>query len=97
MVMNKEKVKLADVFPQTKDKLVKFKSDYNILHPLKEERLGTLGDTVDILIEIATVKVPELEKRIKELEKALTELEEKYRTTLQSIYKIDVDMKGENR
>lgn len=73
--MQEGKVKIADGFPETKDRLKKFQADYNL--GSNDGRLSTLGDTIDKLIEIATVKVPALESALKEKEQRIEELEKK--------------------
>ncbi|MEN6293798.1 MAG: hypothetical protein ABFD07_17500 [Methanobacterium sp.] len=47
--MQKEKVNIAQGSPETRDRLTKFKSDYNIDHP--KDKLKTLSDAIDKLIE----------------------------------------------
>lgn len=72
--MQKGKVAIADGKPETRDKLNKFKSEYNIEHP--SERLRTLGDTIDKLIEEVTITIPALRSELEIKEKWVKGLEE---------------------
>lgn len=91
--MKKGLVNLAQGTPEQLNKLKTFLLN---VQTKSDTRLKTHADAVMFAIDQAE-RVPELEKMVKELEKVLAEMEDKYHTTLQSISKIDVDMKGENR
>lgn len=71
--MQEGKVNIAQGSPKTLANLTKFKSDYNVLHPSKDEKLRTMGDAIDKLIEIAA-RVPELETENSNLQAAFNEL-----------------------
>ena len=62
--MQKGKVIIANGSPETRARLINFRSKMKLKDPIKKI---TMGDSIDYAIEQAE-RVPELEKKIKELQ-----------------------------
>ena len=71
--MQKEKVNIAQGYPDTRERLRAFLGASNLKY---SNRLKTLADAIDFAIEQAE-KVPTLENQIKEQKKRIEELEKK--------------------
>lgn len=71
--MQKEKVNIAQGYPETRERLRAFLGASNLKY---SRRLKTLADAIDFAIEQAQ-KVPELESQIREQKKIIKELEDK--------------------
>jgi len=70
--MQKEKVNIAQGYPETRERLREFLGASNLKYP--ETRLKTLADAIDFAIQEAA-KVPALEKENTRLRKVIIELE----------------------
>jgi len=73
--MQKDKVCITDGPIQTRDNLHEFKTAYNKAHP--RDRIKTLADAIEKLIEIATAEVPKLEELLSQKNAKISNLEGK--------------------
>ncbi|MEN6554565.1 MAG: hypothetical protein ABFC34_16965 [Methanobacterium sp.] len=73
--MQEGKVPIADGPIQTRDNLHEFKTSYNKAHP--NDRLKTLAETIEKLIEIATIEVPRLNELVSQKNAKIGNLEGK--------------------